>query len=427
MSTLLERINIDRTLYVYLQDNSRYWYARFVLFNKWYCKATKETNKDRAIAKAHRIRLEYEVRLETNTLYTSKRFKDVAELTIQKMEMELIHGAGAVSFKDYISILRRYHMTFFDRAYITSLDQEKMLEFEKWRLSKMKRPPTKSTLLKHNAALQRVFTEAVEQKWMLVSQVPILSNKGVAGQRRAAFSVEELNTVVNTIEHMLSNSRTAKTKMIRELLLNYIDFVSNTGLRPGTEIESLTWSDIHMTRQAHQVIFKIKIRKGKTTKHTGTRTIVCKDDVIYTLAELRKRFPHRKPKDKIFTLADGTTTNELGVTFNKALDKCDLKESPDGPRSLYSLRHTYITWQLLSRELRMDILARQCGTSVSMIEQHYSHVVPAMFEAELSGVKFDKLEEAPISRYQRGLQKSFDISINELKQWELALKQRGCI
>lgn len=131
-----------------------------------------------------------------------------------------------------------------------------------------------------------VFKAAVENQWMLSVQVPVLSNKGEQGARRAAFSEVEYEKVVETLENMRDNSRKKKTRQIRELLLDYADVVINTGIRPGTEMEELTWSDILMTRQEHQVIFKIKVRKGKTTKHTGTRTIVCKDEFVFPLMNL---------------------------------------------------------------------------------------------------------------------------------------------
>ena len=74
MSKLIERVDIDDTLYIYLQDNSKRWYARFVLFGKWYSKATKQKDKDKdkAIAMAHRLFLEHEIGINTNTLVQSK-------------------------------------------------------------------------------------------------------------------------------------------------------------------------------------------------------------------------------------------------------------------------------------------------------------------------------------------------------------------
>jgi len=428
MATQIDRHNIDDSLYVFLQDNSKKWYARFQLFGKWYCKSTKQTDKDEAIAAARLLRMEWKIKAETGSLTKSKRFRDVANKAITSMEHELAHGGGKVSYKDYVGALNKYHIPFFDRTYITSIDQQKIKEFEIWRVKKAGKVLNKSTILNHNAALQMVFKEAIENQWMLPVQVPVLTAKGEQGSRRAAFTEDEYDTVIETLESMRDNSRKDKTRQIRQLLLDYSDVAINTGIRPGTEMEELTWGDILMTRQNHQVIFKIKIRKGKTTKHTGTRTVVCKDEIVYPLMELRDRFPNRKPTDKLFRLADGTETKELGRTFSAALDECSLKNSPDGPRTLYSLRHTYITWQLLSRHLRMDVLARQCGTSTAMIEQHYSHVVPSMFEEELSGVTFENSEEKPKSKRALAREKRTKKVLEQrFKEWEAEYKNRGCI
>ncbi|GAA0374918.1 hypothetical protein GCM10009092_43940 [Bowmanella denitrificans] len=114
MTTQTARHDIEDNLYIYTQDNSKYWYARFQLFGKWYCKSTKEKDKDKAIAKAHYIILESRIKAEQGTLSKSRRFRDVAELAISKMENELEHGGGKIIFKDYINALRKYHVPFFD-------------------------------------------------------------------------------------------------------------------------------------------------------------------------------------------------------------------------------------------------------------------------------------------------------------------------
>ena len=427
MTTQIERHDIQDGLYVYLQSNSKRWYCRFVLYGKWYSKATKEKELEKAKAKAHIILMEYQIKADNNLLVDSRRFKDVADKTIEFLKNELEHGGGKVSYKDYIQALNKYHIPYFDRLYITSIDQEKIRQFNKWRIEQFGRIPAKSTIQTHNAALQMVFKEAIERKWMIASQVPVLRSEGESGQRRAAFTEEEYNKVQDTVENMIINSRTEKTRQIRELLSHYMEFALYTGIRTGSEMEGLCWGDIEIIRQGHQVRFKVKIKKGKTTKYTGTRTIVCLDDIWGVLDDLRDLFPNRKPTDKLFRLASGETTNELTGTFTEALKKCGLKDSPDGPRTLYSLRHTYITWQLLKQDLRIDILAKQCGTSVSMIEQHYSHLVPSMFEEELSGVKFDDKPKKKKSPSLKAMEKSRAKTSERFKEWELEYKNRGCI
>lgn len=319
MSTLIKRVNINDTLYIYLQDNSKRWYARFVLFGKWYSKATKQKDKDKAIAMAHRLFLEHEIGIKTNTLVQSKAFRFVAEKCIKSMERELEYGGGKLTYKDYICALRKYHIPYFDRTYVTSIDQAKITQFDQWRIEQFKRIPARSTLQTHNSALQMVFKEAIERKWMIPVQVPILKSDGTAGQRRAAFSPEEYDKVFDGVLASIDNSHTKKTRQIRELLQDYIEFAVYTGIRPGTEMENITWGDIAIKRQDEKVVFYVHVRKGKTTKYTGTREVVCRKDIFSCLDELRDRFPHRKPSDKLFRLANGTTTNQLGKAFEKVL------------------------------------------------------------------------------------------------------------
>ncbi len=60
--------------------------------------------------------------------------------------------------------------------------------------------------------------------------------------------------------------------------------------------------------------------------------------------------------------------------FNKVLEQCGLKTTTDVPprrRDLMSLRNTYICNRLLERANVYDI-AKNCRTSVVMIENHYA-------------------------------------------------------
>lgn len=54
-------------------------------------------------------------------------------------------------------------------------------------------------------------------------------------------------------------------------------------------------------------------------------------------------------------------------------------------RSLYSLRHTYAHLALLMERMDVYTLAKQMGTSVKMIEQHYGHLNPSMKADVIAG------------------------------------------
>lgn len=60
----------------------------------------------------------------------------------------------------------------------------------------------------------------------------------------------------------------------------------------------------------------------------------------------------------------------------------------ESPRTLYSLRHTYATLQLMEGR-SIHELARQMGTSVAMLEQHYSKIPPELVAEKFAGERRD--------------------------------------
>ncbi len=86
----------------------------------------------------------------------------------------------------------------------------------------------------------------------------------------------------------------------------------------------------------------------------------------------------------VFRLPDGSTTDQLGRNFTALLKRMKLEKGAGGKRTLYSVRHTYITNLILDR-VPPAVIAKQCGTSTAMIEMHYSHITPLMYAKELVG------------------------------------------
>ena len=65
--------------------------------------------------------------------------------------------------------------------------------------------------------------------------------------------------------------------------------------------------------------------------------------------------------------------------FNYVLDQIDLKKDAYGQvRSLYSLRHLAIQMRLVNSggQVNLFFLAKNCGTSVQMIERFYCRYLP---------------------------------------------------
>lgn len=425
MSKILEKQQLTPTLHIYKQSNCHNWIARLNINKIHFSRSTKTRDLSQAIAKAHRLYFEFEIRMETNTFIAeNKKFSYVTEKVITQMRQALARGDGKVIYDDYIGALRKYYIPFFGKTLITKIDLDMLAEFDAWRIQSLGRIPAKSTIQNHNSALQMLFDYAVKHKWMLASQVPTLENKGAEGQRRAAFSIDEYIRVREKVEELQHEGRKEKTRQIRELLLDYMDFAILTGMRPGSEMDNLTWADMHIERDTERCRFYVTVRKGKTTKYTGTREVVCKEAIVKVLHRLSHRFPNRQKGSLLFVLPDGSTVKEMPRNFEKALELTQLKNSQQGERSLYSLRHSYITWELMAQNVSIDVLARQCGTGIQMIEQHYSHVIPRMFGRELSGVA---LETKKLVNKQFSEVEYDELLHYQIDRWAQNYKLRGFI
>lgn len=91
-----------------------------------------------------------------------------------------------------------------------------------------------------------MFKEAIERKWMIAAQVLIINSNCISSLRRASFSQEEYEQVYDAALHFEQNSCKEKTRQICDMLLDYMEFAIHKGIRPGTDMEGLTWGDLKM-------------------------------------------------------------------------------------------------------------------------------------------------------------------------------------
>ena len=93
------------------------------------------------------------------------------------------------------------------------------------------------------------------------------------------------------------------------------------------------------------------------------------------------------------TLIFGNVQREL---FNTVLDELGLKTDRDGQRrTAYSLRHTYICMRLMEGA---DIyqVAKNCRTSVEMIEKFYAAHIKHMLDASAINVRKARRKAKPV-------------------------------
>ena len=430
-------ILVPHSLVLFIRPRSSVWQCRYQIDGKWQRESTKQRDLDKAKAVAHDLFVEANVRKKLKAAPITRAFKDIAKQAILRMEKQIEDGDGKVMYKEYISIIEKYLIKFFGKYKVDAITHPLIEEFEQWRIEKMRITPKRSTTLNHNAALNRVFDEAIYRGYMYEINRPKLVAVGKKSERRPAFSIEEVRALRANFDKWILKGK-ADSIELRSLLRDYVTVLLDTGIRPGTEFAELTWGQIEIKyypivkktgeierdeetgEEQERVDIKanitaiIKIQKGKT----GERDCVGRSPTVRALREICKRnygislekVIKDNPREKILAYKEIVTKRQIDskrkpklikpTSFSKLFDTYLLEhnlliDTVTGKRRvLYSLRHTYATIALQIDKVEIHTLAVQMGTSVGMIEQHYSHLDAVKAVNQLRGEQSRQLIEA---------------------------------
>ena len=374
---------------LYTRERSKRYQARIKLANnKWKRISTGESDLEKASQIACEKYDEIKFKVKNKIALDTRRFKDVARLAISEMQTELDAGFGKKSFVDYISALKNYFIPYFQNIHIDSIDYKKLKEFDEWRTKKVGRELRHSTLNNHNSAFKRVFKVAVERDWIHSLQIPELKNKGAKGERRPYFTLDEYQKLYRFMRTWCKDTNRQDSLEMRELLRDYVLILVNTGMRPGTETYNLRWKQIEEFESNN-----IKFLRFWVSGKTGEGELIARHNVRRYLDRIKSRFEHVKPDDYVFRLRSRKRTYSMNATFEICLESAELLKDRHGAnRTLYSLRHTYATFQILNG-VDYHALSKNMGTSIGMLEKHYSHLTPTLAANQLAGRRLPDLME----------------------------------
>ena len=382
---------------MYRRERSKRWQVAFSIDGNPIRISTGKRNLNEAKEVARDIYLEYKFRHKNDLPIVTKKFSDVARLAIADMRKQLDGGLGKKVYLHYIVCIEQYLIPFFGAQYVTSIDYEKIQSFYDWRREKMGREPKASTLNTHNSAMNRVFDEAVARGFLAQKDVPILLNKGEKSERRPDFTREEYATMIRKLPHWIKQGKAGKPTDMRYLMRDYVLVLANTGMRHGTEALNLNWKHVTLFEENGLQYLEMSV-----TGKTGRRDIICRSGTINYLKRIHERSDDIKHMSfeqllkarldvPVFRLPDGTVSKNIHQTFRAFMKDSGLLKCPrtGQNRTLYSLRHTYATFALLNDGMDIHALAVQMGTSIGMIERHYSHLTPRLKKDMLTGKRYE--------------------------------------
>ena len=440
-------VMMEGELVVYQRERSTIWQCRYKVGNVWQRASTKQHDLKKAKAEARDIQLTAEIRKRDNLPVVTRKFRHVAELAKKRMDDDTKAGRGKTAYADYAVLIDKYLIPFFGNYSITSITHTLVQEFGVWRDTKMAadkrrvskdekktlKPPTHSTILNHNAALNQIFDEAMNRGFLTNSQRPKLENKGKPSERRPAFDLLEVQAMFSYFDGWIELGRDKKSKELRHLMRDYVHVLLDTGARPGKELMNLKWKQVKNAKKPVEIrtgeyydegpdeppdeppteIVKTELNRSceiVVNGKTGERTIVGMNPTVNALVRIIKRNYNIDNKmndpfdgiavasndDFVFYTKDKVKPTSFQNLFTQFLTEHDLLIDPktEKERVFYSLRHTYATLALTYDSVPIHTLAKQMGTSVGMIEQHYSHLDAVKAIEQLRGYETRRLIEA---------------------------------
>lgn len=153
-----------------------------------------------------------------------------------------------------------------------------------------------------------------------------------------------------------------------------IAFMVNSFIRPS-DLKTLRHRHVEVVRAEYHYL---RLTLPETKAHD--KPIVTLRPAVRVYQTLQRHWAARNlagPDDFLFLPQESNRNYALAVLgwmFRHLLDDLGLRLGPHGnPRTLYSLRHTAITFRLLyGQGIDVLTLARNARTSVEMIEKHYA-------------------------------------------------------
>lgn len=377
-------------LYVYKRPESGHWQCSTFLHGKNWRESTKQESLALAKDFAEDWYLTLKGKSRAGVLKTGMSFKKAAALFLNEYEI-ITEGERSPSYVESMRKIIEVHLTpFFGDKVLPEITPGLVQDYRIHRATsridkKTGDPmrPKRSTLHKEIITLRHILKAG--NRHGALPYLPDLSAPYKASGKishRGWFSPAEYKQFYEATRERAKNPKNERWRKACENLHDYVLFMVNTGLRPD-EAKNLEFRDVAVVTDeaTGERILEIEVR--------GKRGVgYCKSmpGAVLPFERVRRR-KNPQRTEPVF----GKTQHEL---INSILTEIGLKTDRDGnSRSAYSLRHTYICFRLMEGA---DIyqIAKNCRTSVQMIEQFYARHIKNTLDAAAINVRKPKPAKA---------------------------------
>ena len=392
--------NYPSKLRIFLTNASRYWQVRCYLKGKTYTQSLKTTNKQAAISQAKQF-----FHIKTAELYSGMievredqkvRFEDLMPGVLQGLHARVKRGEfAAANIPIFLNRMHNSILPYFGQMAIEQINYQHLLDF----VDKLSNQDLSATTVhQHMVAIRKVFAHAHGSG--IIKNVPKFPVIKISDKPRGSFSVTEYRDLVRLARQRIGEHVpevfSKKYRSGRESLEAHghfnadlhwlIRFMVNGFMRPG---------DIKFLKHKHVTVVRgkyiyLRLNLPETKKHD--KPIVTLQPAVFVYERLlakQKAEGYGRPDDYLF-LPELQDRKWLLVAYGwqfmylQSLAGIQANAANGQIRTIYSLRHTAMTFRLLyGGKIDLITLARNARTSVQMIERFYSSNLTAEMNIDL--------------------------------------------
>ncbi|WP_340316175.1 site-specific integrase [Rhizorhabdus argentea] len=410
----------------------------------WHCSASVDGRQRRATTREQDLALAKQAaedwyldlrgKARAGMLISENTFAKAAELFLKEYAV-ITEGDRSERWTEGHGIRLRVHLLpFFGALGLSQVTPGKVQEYRVHRMgsrdeinphSKSNRPPSgkppaRSTLHNEIVTLRQVLKTAVRHGWLayLPDLSPPYRTQGKV-VHRPWFSPAEYKQLYEASRAYAREPFHGHYAWNAEQVHDYILFLANTGLRPD-EARNLEHRDVEIVEDdaTGERILEIEVRGKRGVGYCKSMAGAVrpyerllarpKPGQHETRREAQRRRRAGLPEPEKLALVYPEPTDKVFpgnhvALLNGILDRAKLKVDRDGKRrTAYSLRHTYICMRLMEGA---DIyqIAKNCRTSVEMIEKFYAAHIKTMLDAASINVRRPKKPSAKAGAHAQAM------------------------
>lgn len=392
--------NYPSKLRIFKTNASRYWQVRCFLKGRTYTQSLKTTNKQAAICAAKQF-----FHIKTAELYSdqvtarsdkSPKFADLLPAVVHGLQARVKRGEFAAA--NIPIFLQRMHNSILPYFGDMSMDQIGYKELSAFMEMMSNRDLTATTVHQHMVAIRKVFAHAHGNN--IIQNLPKFPVIKVADKPRGSFTVAEYRDLVRLARQRIGENVpldfSHKYRLGKQMLEQYgqinadlhwlIRFMVNGFMRPS-DIKFLKHKHVSIVRGKH---IYLRLNLPETKRHD--KPIVTLQPAVFVYERLLTQQladGYGRPDDYVF-LPSLDERRYLLVAYGwqfmylQSLAGIEGNAANGQTRTIYSLRHTAMTFRLLyGGKIDLLTLARNARTSVEMIERFYASNLTAEMNIDL--------------------------------------------